>query len=186
MIHKTADVEDGTIIGKNTKIWHLCHVRKGAKIGENCVLGKNVFIDSEAVLGNNVKLQNNVSVYSGVTIEDGVFIGPHVTFTNDLIPRAINVDGSLKAGNDWELVKTLVKKGASIGAGSVILPGITLGEFCMVGAGSVVTKDVPTYGLVYGTPAKPAGYVCKCGRKLGDNNLKGKIKCSYCKSEIII
>ncbi|MBS3171259.1 N-acetyltransferase [Candidatus Woesearchaeota archaeon] len=186
MIHKTADVEEGASIGNNTNIWHQCHVRKGAKIGENCILGKNVFVDSGAILGNNVKIQNNVSVYEGVTLEDGVFVGPHTTFTNDVQPRAINIDGSLKKGLDWKLSKTLVKKGASIGAGSVVLCNLTIGEFAMVGAGSVVTKEVPAYGLVYGVPAKLIGYVCKCGKKLGDIYLKGKVKCGFCKSEIII
>jgi len=186
MIHKTADVEEGALIGSNTKIWHLSHVRKGAKLGENCILGKNVFVDSGVLIGNNVKIQNNVSVYEGVTLEDGVFIGPHTTFTNDVNPRAINVDGTLKQGSDWKLSKTLVKKGASIGAGSVILCNLSIGEFALIGAGSVVTKDVPAYGLAYGVPAKLVGYVCKCGKKLGDLSLKGKIKCDSCKSEIVI
>ena len=186
MIHKTAEVEDGAKIGDNTNIWHYVHVRKGSIIGSNCILGKNVFIDSGTKLGNNIKVQNNVSIYDGVSIEDGVFVGPHVTFTNDLIPRAINIDGSIKKGSDWSISKTLIKKGASIGAGSVILPGIIVGEFAMIGAGSVVTKNIPNFALVYGTPAKHMGYVCKCGKKLGDTNLKGKIKCQHCKSEILI
>ena len=186
MIHKTAEVEEGASIGENTNIWHYSHIRKGSTIGSNCVLGKNVFVDSGAKIGNNVKIQNNVSVYDGVTIEDGVFVGPHVTFTNDLEPRAINPDGSLKKSSDWKISQTLVKKGSSIGAASVIICGITIGEFAMIGAGSVVTKNVPNFALVYGTPAKHMGYVCKCGKKLGDTNLSGKIKCSHCKSEIII
>jgi len=186
MIHKTAEIEEGSKIGKNTNIWHYVHVRKNAIVGENCILGKNVYIDSNTRIGNNVKIQNNVSVYEGVNLEDGVFVGPHVTFTNDLEPRAINIDGSLKKGSNWNISKTLVKKGTSIGAGSVILCNITIGEFAMIGAGSVVTKNVPDYGLVYGVPAKLVGYVCKCGKKLGDNSLKGKQVCKYCKTEILI
>jgi acetyltransferase-like isoleucine patch superfamily enzyme len=186
MIHETAIVEEGSVIGQNTSIWHHSHVRKGARIGDNCVLGKNVYIDVGVKLGNNIKVQNNVSVYDGVTLEDGVFVGPHVSFTNDLIPRAVNVDGSLKKESDWKVSKTLVKKGASIGTGSVILPGIILGEFSMMGAGSVVTKSIPDYGLAYGVPAKLVGYVCKCGKKLGDLSLKGKQTCKYCSSKILI
>ncbi len=186
MIHKTAEVEQGSLIGDNTSIWHYTHIRKGSVIGNSCILGKNVYIDSGAKIGNNVKIQNNVSVYDGVEIQDGVFIGPHVTFTNDLEPRAVNIDGSLKKASDWKISKTLIKKGASIGAGSVILSGISIGEFAMIGAGSVVTKNIPNFALVYGVPAKHKGYVCKCGKKLGDTNLNGKIKCQHCKSEIIL
>src|SRR3989344_3870623 len=186
MIHETAIVEEGSLVGQNTSIWHHSHVRKGARIGNSCVLGKNVYVDTGVIIGNKVKIQNNVSVYDGVILEDGVFVGPHVSFTNDLIPRAVNIDGSLKKENDWEIKKTLVKKGASIGTSSVILPGLTIGEFAMIGAGSVVTKSIPDYGLVLGVPAKLVGYVCKCGKKIGDLSLKGKQVCKYCKSEILI
>ncbi|MEM3433520.1 MAG: acyltransferase, partial [Candidatus Methanomethyliaceae archaeon] len=131
-----------------------------------CILGKGVYIDVGVTIGNNVKIQNYVSVYHGVIIEDGVFIGPHVCFTNDLLPRAINPDGSLKTGNDWTVTGTLVRRGASIGANSTIRCGVTIGEWAMVGAGSVVTQDVPPYGLVYGNPARLHGFVCPCGVKL--------------------
>ncbi|MEK6937239.1 MAG: acyltransferase [Nanoarchaeota archaeon] len=190
MIHKTAEVEEGSVIGENTKIWHHCHVRKGAKIGSNCSLGKGVYIDHDVVIGNNVKIQNNVSVYYKTLIEDGVMLGPHVCFTNDKFHRAINPDGSLKTdgstGEDWEIGEILIKKGASIGANSTLLTGVKIGEFALIGAGSVVTKDVPAFGLVYGVPARLKGYVCKCGRKVGGADLKGKTKCSYCGSEIEI
>ena len=152
--HKTAEIDDKAEIGDGTSIWHFSHVRKGAKIGKNCIIGQNVYIDNGVNIGNNVKIQNNVSIYHGVTIEDGVFIGPHVCFTNDLKPRAINPDGSLKSSKDWEVSKTLVKKGASIGANSTIISGITIENFSMIGAGSVVTKNVPSFSLVYGNPAK--------------------------------
>ena len=163
--HETAEVADKAEIGDGTSVWHFSHVREGAKIGKNCIIGQSVYIDSGVKIGSNVKIQNNVSVYHGVTIEDGVFVGPHVCFTNDLKPRAINPDRSLKSGDDWEVSKTLVKKGASIGANSTIISGITIGEFCMIGAGSVVTKDVPAFALVYGNPAKIMGEVDKRGNK---------------------
>ncbi|MBS3139034.1 N-acetyltransferase [Candidatus Woesearchaeota archaeon] len=165
MIHKTVDVSKDAVIGENTNIWHHCHVREFAHIGTNCTLGKNVYIDHHVSIGNNVKIQNNVSVFHGVTIEDNVFVGPHVCFTNDKMPRAVNHDGTIKTSKDWTPEKTVVKKGASIGAAATILP-VTIGEWAMVGAGSVVTKDVPPYGLVLGTPAKLVSFVCKCGKRL--------------------
>lgn len=162
--HHSADVSLKAKIGKKTKIWHHAHVREGAEIGMSCIIGKNVYIDFKVKIGNNVKIQNNVSIYHGITIEHGVFIGPHVCFTNDKIPRAINENGTPKTGNDWSVAKTIVKKGASIGANSTILPGITIGSFAMVGAGSVVTKDVGSYELVYGNPARTHGKVDKSGK----------------------
>jgi UDP-2-acetamido-3-amino-2,3-dideoxy-glucuronate N-acetyltransferase len=165
-IHPTADVSPKANIGENTSIWHHCQVRDDAQIGQNCILGKGVFVDAGVCIGDNVKIQNYVSVYHGVTVEDGVFIGPHVCFTNDLQPRAINPDGSFKSADDWILSETLVRRGAALGANSTIRCGITIGEWAMVGSGSVVTRDVPSYGLVYGNPGRLHGFVCPCGVQL--------------------
>jgi acetyltransferase-like isoleucine patch superfamily enzyme len=155
-LHLSSHVEKGASVGKNSRILHFSHVRTDAHIGENCNIGKDVFIDVGVSIGNNVKIQNGVSVYCGVTVEDDVFLGPHMTFTNDLLPRAFN--------ETWEEVPTLVKRGASIGVHATIICGITLGEFCMVGSGSVVTRDVPDHGLVFGNPARLRGFVCSCGQ----------------------
>jgi acetyltransferase-like isoleucine patch superfamily enzyme len=141
-------------------------VREGANIGANCILGKNVYVDFDVAIGNCVKIQNNCSVYHGVTIEDGVFLGPHVVLTNDLYPRAINPDGTLKGTDDWEVSPIRICYGAAVGARTVVLPGVTIGRFALVGAGAVVTRDVPPHGLVVGTPAHLIGYVCACGRRL--------------------
>jgi acetyltransferase-like isoleucine patch superfamily enzyme len=165
-IHASAEVSDKAIIGDGTSIWHQSQVREEAQIGQNCILGKGVYIDTGVCLGDNVKIQNYVSVFHGVTIEDGVFIGPHVCFTNDLRPRAINPDGTIKAADDWVLSETLIKYGAAIGANSTVRCGVTIGEWAMIGSGSVITKDVPAYGLVVGNPAKLVGFVCPCGVKL--------------------
>jgi acetyltransferase-like isoleucine patch superfamily enzyme len=164
-IHATAEVDTEAKIGNDTKIWALSQVRK-AVIGSNCIIGRNVFIDIDVEIGDNCKIQNNVLVYEGVRLEDGVFLGPAVCFTNDKRPRAIRPDGKLKGKEDWVLSATLVKTGAAIGANSVIVTGITLGQFCMVGSGAVVTRDVPDYALVIGNPARIVGYICKCGEKL--------------------
>ncbi|HOC77197.1 MAG TPA: acyltransferase [Methanofastidiosum sp.] len=180
-VHETAEVSKGAVIGKNTKIWHQSQIREGAKIGENCIISKCVYIDFDVLIGNNVKIQNGVSVYHGVEVEDDVFLGPHMTFTNDLYPRAFN--------SNWELVKTLVKRGASIGANATIICGITIGEYAMVGSGAVVTKSVPDYGLVFGNPAKLKGFVCKCGRKavrIGKHNHKILMECTFCKTTFSI
>jgi UDP-2-acetamido-3-amino-2,3-dideoxy-glucuronate N-acetyltransferase len=165
-IHPTADVSPRATLGPGTKVWHQAQVREGAVLGRNCILGKGAYIDFDVQIGDNVKIQNRASVYHGVTLENGVFVGPHAIFTNDKMPRAINPDGSLKSDDDWELGHIVVKEGASIGAGAIIVTGVTIGHFAMVGAGAVVTKDVPDYGLVYGNPARLHGYVCPCGHKL--------------------
>ncbi|MCD6484713.1 MAG: N-acetyltransferase [Candidatus Odinarchaeota archaeon] len=175
-VHPTAIVEEDVAIGEGTRIWHHAHVRRGAKIGKNCNFGKDVYVDTDVRIGNNVKLENRVSVFHGVTIEDDVFVGPHATFTNDMYPRAFL--------SEWEVVPTLVKKGASIGAGAVIVCGITLGEYSMVAAGAVVTKDVPPFGLVMGVPARLKGFVCYCGHPLKTivekNENSVKYKCDKC------
>ncbi len=165
-IHSTADVSEKANIGAETSIWHQAQVREGAVLGQNCIIGKGVYIDFDVVIGNNVKIQNYVSVFHGVTLEDGVFVGPHVCFTNDLLPRAINADGTLKAGDDWDLSKTLIRYGAGLGANSTIRCGVTVGKWAIVGAGSVVTRDVPDYGLVWGNPARLHGFVAPNGKRL--------------------
>ena len=188
-IHPTADVSEKAIIGEGTSIWHHAQVREGVNIGSNCILGKGVYVDNDVSIGDNVKIQNYVSVYHGVTLEHGVFVGPHVCFTNDMNPRAINPDGSLKAADDWVLTKTLVRRGAALGANSTIRCGVTVGEWAMVGSGSVVTNDVPAYGLVYGNPARLHGFVCTCGTKLEKVTQKGQnvfAKCPKCSQQIEI
>lgn len=164
VIHKTAEIEKGVSIGDNTKIWHYVQIRKNSVIGTNCIFGKNVFIDFETIIGNNCKIQNNCSIYNKTIIEDGVFIGPHVIITNDKIPRAIDLFGKLKSAHEWTVGKTVIKYGASIGAGSIILPNITIGKFAMVGAGSVVSRDIPDYALAYGNPARIHGKVDESGK----------------------
>lgn len=157
-IHPTAEVADTTVIGSGTKIWNQAQVRNDAEIGDNCIISKNVYIDEHVKLGNRVKVQNNVNIYHGVTIEDDVFLGPSMTFTNDMYPRAFNTK--------WKITKTLVKKGASVGANATVRCGVTIGEYATVGAGSVVTKDVSAHALVIGNPAHQVGWVCQCGFKL--------------------
>jgi acetyltransferase-like isoleucine patch superfamily enzyme len=164
-IHSSADVESGAQIGEGTRIWHLCHVRAGARIGVGCVLGRGVFIDAGVQIGSHVKIQNYVSVYHGVTLEDGVFVGPNACFTNDLRPRAINSDRTPKGADDWVLTKTLICLGASIGANATIVCGVSVGPWAMVGAGAVVCKDVPAYALVVGSPARVIGYVSPSGHR---------------------
>ncbi len=156
--HPTAVVESSDI-GDGTKIWHFAHVRQGSKIGKNCNVGKSVYVDTEARIGDNVKIQNFVSVYKGVVIEDDVFVGPSATFTNDLYPRAFIWD-------EEHVVLTLVRRGASIGANSTVICGVTIGEYAMVGAGSVVSRDVPPFALVLGNPAEVRNWICYCGRRL--------------------
>ncbi len=167
-VHPSAEVSPEAQIGAGTRIWRQAHVREQAHIGEECNIGKGVYVDSHVHIGSRVKIQNHVSIFEGVTLEDGVFIGPHVCFTNDLLPRAITPDGKLKSADDWEITPTLVKYGASIGAGSVILCGVTIGEFALIGGGSMVTRDVPPHSLVFGNPARQHGYVCRCARRFSN------------------
>ena len=177
-VHSTAEVSPDAQIGAGTKIWHQAQVREGAVIGEHCIVGKDVYIDFDVVIGNTVKIQNSALLYHGVTIEDGVFIGPRACLTNDRFPRAINPDGRLKTDADWKVGTVKICYGASIGAGAIILPDITVGRFAMVAAGAVVSRNVPAYGLVIGVPAYLVGYVCPCGQRL--ELIKGKRQCASC------
>jgi acetyltransferase-like isoleucine patch superfamily enzyme len=179
-VHSTAEVSPEAHIGAGTRIWRQAHIREKAHIGETCNVGKGVYIDVDVHIGSNVKIQNHTSIFEGVTIEDGVFIGPHVCFTNDLFPRAITPDGKLKSADDWEITPTLVKYGASIGAGSIIVCGVTIGEFALIGAGSVVTKVVPAHALVYGNPARHQGYVCRCARRFSHVDEEGDKLIGWC------
>lgn len=169
-IQPTADVSPQAVIGAGTRIWHQVQVREGAEIGKNCIIGKGVYIDFGVSIGNNVKIQNSACIYHGATVEDGVFVGPGVILANDRLPRAINPDGSLKADTDWKVSPVLIEQGASIGAGAIILPGVSVGAFAMVGAGAVVARNVPAHALVYGNPARWQGYVCRCGEPLVESD----------------
>jgi UDP-2-acetamido-3-amino-2,3-dideoxy-glucuronate N-acetyltransferase len=167
-VHPTAEVSPEARVGAGTRIWRQAHVREHATIGEQCNIGKGVYIDTHVTIGSRVKIQNHVSVFEGVILDDGVFVGPHVCFTNDRFPRAVTLDGKLKSAADWEVTPTRVRYGASLGAGAIIVCGVTIGEFALVGAGSVVTRDVPAHALVFGNPARVHGYVCRCARRLED------------------
>ncbi|MGQ0764091.1 MAG: DapH/DapD/GlmU-related protein [Gemmatimonadota bacterium] len=159
-IHESAWVDEGAVIGEGTKVWHFCHIMPGAVIGERCNLGQNVVVMPGTRIGNNVKIQNNVSVYEGVELEDDVFCGPSMVFTNVMNPRAHIV-------RKHEYRRTLVRRGASIGANATIVCGTTLGIYSFVGAGAVVKSDVPDFALVVGVPARQVGWVCQCGERLG-------------------
>jgi len=176
--HPTAIVETETI-GKDTRIWAYAHVMKNVIIGSNCNVGDHCFIESGAIIGNNVTIKNGNMIFDGVTLEDGVFVGPHVFFTNDLYPRSPRLpQAKQRYENHAWLHRTLVKYGATLGAGAIILAGNTIGEFSMVGAGSVVTRDVPPYALVIGNPARRVGWVCQCGLKLKQDGQK--VACPSC------
>jgi len=181
-IHPTAEVAADTHVGSGTRVWNGAQVRERAWIGAECVIGKNVYVDVEVRIGDRVKVQNNVSIFRGVTIEDGVFVGPHVCFTNDQRPRAVRPDGTPLGDGDWQVLPTLVRRGASIGANSTILPGLTIGRWAMVGAGSVVTRDVADHALVAGNPASRHGSVCAEGHPLPDDPDGSQFRgsCSTC------
>ncbi|MBQ7210300.1 MAG: N-acetyltransferase [Paludibacteraceae bacterium] len=168
-VHESSYVDDGCLIGNGTKIWHFCHVMSGCKIGERCNIGQNVVISPDVVLGNNVKIQNNVSVYTGVVCEDDVFLGPSMVFTNVINPRSA-------VSRKDEYRATIIKQGASVGANATIVCGHTLGRYCLIGAGSVVTKDVPDFALMVGNPARRIGWVSRHGEKLHFND-EGVAKC---------
>jgi UDP-2-acetamido-3-amino-2,3-dideoxy-glucuronate N-acetyltransferase len=165
-IHATAEVSPLAEIGAGTRIWHQVQIRERARIGENCIVGKGAYIDLDVEVGNNVKIQNSALLYHGLTVEDGVFIGPGAIMTNDVYPRAITPEGELKSDSDWTVGPIRICYGASIGAGAIILPNVTVGRFALVAAGAVVSRSVPEYGLVAGVPARLLGYACRCGRRM--------------------
>jgi UDP-2-acetamido-3-amino-2,3-dideoxy-glucuronate N-acetyltransferase len=160
-VHESSYIDEDVDIGPDTIIWHFCHVLTGSRIGQRCRIGQNVVVGPRANIGNNVKIQNNVSVFEGVTLEDDVFCGPSMVFTNVNTPRS-----AFPRNRSEDMLQTLVKRGASIGANATIICGHTIGEHALIGAGSVVTKDVPAYAVVYGNPARQHGWACKCGELL--------------------
>lgn len=173
-IHESSYLDEGCSIGKGTKIWHFSHVLSGVKIGSNCIIGQNVMIGPDVVVGNNCKIQNNVSLYKGITLEDDVFCGPSCVFTNVYNPRA-----SVERKDEFLL--THVERGATIGANATIVCGVTLGSYCFIGSGTVVTKDVPAFACVVGNPFRFIGWRCQCGEKLSE-----ELCCSCCKAEYFL
>lgn len=171
--HESAYVDEGAVIGENTKVWHFAHVMAGAEIGRNCNLGQNVFVAGRSKIGNNVKIQNNVSVYEGVILEDNVFCGPSMVFTNVKNPRA-----AFPRNSSENYYTTLIRRGASIGANATIVCGVTVGECAFIGAGAVVTEDVPAYAVVAGVSANPIGWMCECGETLRFPN--SEASCASC------
>ena len=169
-VHATADVEPDVTIGPRTAIWNRAQVRSGARIGSDCTIGRDAFIDVGVVVGDRVEIQNAALVYHGVTVGDGVFIGPGAILTNDRYPRAVTSTGELARAEDWEVSPIRLSDGCSIGAGAVVVAGVVVGEYAMVGAGAIVTRDVPNYALVVGSPAHRIGWVCACGARLVDSN----------------
>ena len=170
-VHESSYIDAPCEIGEGTKVWHFSHIMKHSKVGRNCNIGQNVFISSGVIMGNNVKIQNNVSVYAGVICEDDVFLGPSCVFTNVINPRSF-------IERKAEYKQTIVKKGATIGANATIVCGHNVGRYALIGAGAVVTKDVPDYALVVGNPARIMGYVCECGSRLEKS--ENKYKCGIC------
>ena len=176
--HETARVDPGAIVGDGTRIWHFSHVMAGARIGRGCTIGQNVFVAAGAVIGDGVKIQNNVSIYDGVTLEDGVFCGPSAVFTNVVTPRS-------HLSRRHAFAPTIVRRGATIGANSTLRCGVEIGRYAFVGAGAVVTRNVPAYGLVVGNPARHVGWACACGARIGsrrpaDAHAPQALACAEC------
>lgn len=176
-IHPSAFVDEGATVGAGSKVWHFCHVLPGAVIGARCNLGQNVVVMNGVSIGDNCKIQNNVSLYEGVTLEADVFCGPSMVFTNVMNPRS-----HVSRRNEYR--ETLVKRGASIGANATIVCGSTLGEYCFIGAGAVVSRDVPAYALMVGVPARRIGWMCQCGERLAEQ--QGEVRCAACGSSYTI
>lgn len=168
VIQPSSLVEASAQLAEGVRIWHNSHIRSGARIGANTSIGDNVYIDADVHIGANCKIQNGASIYRGTTIGDGVFIGPGSIAANDRYPRAINPDGSRKSADDWNVLRTEIEYGASIGAGTLICPGVRIGRWALIAAGAVVCADVNDFSLMMGIPAKPHGLVCKCGRRVAE------------------
>jgi UDP-2-acetamido-3-amino-2,3-dideoxy-glucuronate N-acetyltransferase len=165
-VHPTAEVEAGAMLGAGTSVWHQAQVRAGARVGARCIIGKGAYIDADVQIGDNCKIQNYALIYHGARLGHGVFVGPAAVLTNDRYPRAITPDGALKSVDDWDCGEIDVDDGAAIGAGAIIVTGVRIGRFATIGAGAVVTHDVPPHALMIGSPAWLAGWVCRCGRPL--------------------
>lgn len=181
-VHPTAEVSERAYLGDGVRVWNQAQIREDVRIGAGCVIGKDAYVDAGVTVGEHCKIQNGAYLYRGVVVEDGVFVGPRATTTNDRHPRAVFPDGRPRGPSDFTVTPTRLCSGASIGAGAVLVCGITVGRFAMVGAGAVVTRDVPAYGLVLGNPARLCGGVCPCGARLRSRDLRddGRARCPAC------
>jgi UDP-2-acetamido-3-amino-2,3-dideoxy-glucuronate N-acetyltransferase len=178
-IHSSAFVAPSAQIGVGTKVWHFAQIREEAVVGDDCILGTGVYVGERVIIGNRVKVENGASLFEGVALADGVFIGPHACLTNDRFPRAINANGSLKLHSDWQITPTTVGEGASLGAGTITIAGISIGRWALIGAGSIVARSVPDYAMAMGNPARIIGFACMCGRRLSEGS-HGLLKCNDC------
>jgi acetyltransferase-like isoleucine patch superfamily enzyme len=170
-VHASAEVDPTAHVGEGSLVWNGAQVREGAHVGRECILAHGVFVDAHVRVGDRVKLENNVSVFLGARVEDGAFIGPHTCLLNDRRPRSTTASGALKREEDWEVSGVVIEQGASVGGGCTVLPGVRIGRYALVGAGAVVTRDVPAHGLVVGNPARLVGHVCECGARLDGDNI---------------
>lgn len=187
-VHSTAEVSAEAALGEGCRVWRLVHIREQAVVGAGSIVGAGVYVGAGVRLGRNCKIQNNALLYEGLRLEDGVFVGPQVCFTNDFLPRAVNPDLSLKRAEDWAVAQTLVKEGASVGARSVVIAGVTIGKWALVGAGSVVTNAVDDHALVYGQPARVRGWVCFCARRLALRRVGEQVDgwCEACQRRVAL